>query len=574
MVVQYLRVSALVLALAGAGSAAAQQAPIPVRLLAINDLHGHLEPGTNTVPVPDPRDPTRTVALATGGVAHLATLVRRLRSEQPASVFVSSGDLIGASPLVSGLFYDEPTIEVMNEMGLEANAVGNHELDRGAQELLRMIGGGCRTDADNVRSSCAGPHGDYAGARFRFLAANVLGRSNNRPLVPPAWIKTIGDLKIGFIGAVTRATPAIVMPSGIEGLHFVAEARALNEQAAALKAQGVHAVVALVHEGGETEGGINECNNPRGPIFDIERQLDASIDVVFSAHTHRAYRCSINGRVVIQGASFGRLVSVVDLQIDASGGVLRDRTHARNLPVPNGQDSDAALQAAYPPLPPDARIAGIIAHYRQRAAPIADAPVGRIAEPFDRRASAGGDHALGRLIADAQLAATRTAGAQIAFTNPGGVRADLRGDVRGTVSYAAAYTVQPFGNTLVTLTLSGAELLALLEQQWSAARPERARILQPSRGFNYAWDSRRPAGSRVLRESLRIDDRPIDPERSYRITVNSYLAAGGDAFRILRDARERTGGPLDVDALAEYLRARSTTAPVAPDRSPRIARAG
>jgi 5'-nucleotidase len=357
-------------------------------------------------------------------------------------------------------------------------------------------------------------------------------------------------------------------------VRFIDEARALNHHAARLKAQGVHAVVALIHEGGEAEGGVNGCINPRGPVFDIVRRLQPGIDVVFSAHSHRAYRCDINGTIVMQGASFGRLVSIVDIEIDRTTGVLRGRTQARNVPVPNGRDTTPALRAAYPPLASDPEVEATVAHYRQRAAPLADRPIARIAAPFDRRPAAGGDHPLGRLIADAQLAATRGANAQIAFTNPGGVRIDLRGGPDGRVSYGDVYSVQPFGNTLVTVTLSGAELRTLLERQWSATRPERARILQPSRGLTYAWDSRRPHGERIIPESLRLDGRVIEAERDYRITVNSYLAAGGDSFRLLRTARDPVGGPLDVDALAQYLQNASVSAPLAPDRKARIRRVG
>jgi 5'-nucleotidase len=551
-------------------AAAAPSPTVPLRIIAFNDFHGHLEPGDLTIAVPDPADATRTVALPSGGAAYLATRIRTLREPGTESVVVSSGDLIGASPLISGLFYDEPTVEVMNRIGLDLNALGNHEFDRGEAELLRMQRGGCRADDGSGRLSCAGGAA-YTGARFPFVAANVERRADGAQLVARSVVREIDGVKVGFIGAVTRSTPGIVRPDGVRGLRFAAEAQAINEAAAALRAQGVRAFVAVIHEGGEAGGGINGCDAPRGAIFDIERALAPDIAVVLSAHTHRAYVCNVDGRIVIQGASFGRLVSVVDLVLDrASGTVRRDATVARNLPVPNGRGAAGdALAAAYPPLAPDAAVAATVQAAATRAAPLAARDVGRLAATFDRTPSAGGDHALGRLIADAQLSATREAGAKIAFTNPGGVRADLRPRTDGRVTFGDAFTVQPFGNALVTLTLTGAQLATLLEQQWSA-RSDRARMLQPSRGFSYAWDPARPVGERVIADSLRLDGRRIEPDRSYRVTVNDFLADGGDGFSVLRDARDRTGGPLDIDALTEYLRAAPT--PLAPDRAARIQR--
>lgn len=546
-----------------------------VRIIAFNDFHGHLEPGDNAVQVPTADEPTRTVALRSGGAAYLATRVRELRAEQPYSIVVSSGDLIGASPLISGLFYDEPTIEVMNAMDLELNAAGNHEFDQGARELLRVVRGGCRSEPAGGRASCAGPGRTYAGAQFTFLAANVLD-SKGQTLFPATLVREFGGVRVGFVGAVTRSTPGIVRPAGVADLRFTREAEAINEAARGLLAQGVHAIVAVIHEGGETDGGFNDCGNPRGAIFEIERELDARIDVVLSAHTHRAYRCRIGDRIVIQGASFGRLVSVVDLAIDPQRKrVVRDATSARNLPVPNGLSTDPRLQAAYPALAPDPAVAAIVEHYRARAAPLAEQPVGRLAERFDRTPSAGGDHALGRLIADAQLEATRENGAVIAFTNPGGIRAELRPH-RGSdaVDYGDVFEVQPFGNVLVTLTLSGAQLKTLLEQQWRSGHAERPRILQPSHGFSYAWDPARPVGARVIVDSMRLNGRAVDPAGSYRITVNDFLAGGGDGFRVLREGREAVGGPLDVEALTAHLLRASAEGPLQPDRTARIARRG
>lgn len=553
---------------------AGAQATVPVRVIAFNDFHGHLAPDDKSIAVEDPADPSRKVILRSGGAAYLATRIRQLRAEEPHSIVLSSGDLIGASPLASGLFLDEPTIEVMNSIGVEINAIGNHEFDRGLGELQRMISGGCASAPALGRVSCASSDGAFRGARFAFIAANVDYRDGRRPFQSSV-VREFDGVKVAFVGAVTRSTPGIVRAGAVTELAFRPEARAINAEAEALHAQGVKAIVAVIHEGGDADGGANGCANPRGSIFDIVRDLDPSIRVVLSAHTHRAYRCLIDGRLVIQAASFGRLVSVVDIELDRiSGEIVPGRTRARNVPVPNGLGrQQSAASAAYPPLVPDPAVAALVAHYSARAAPLADRPAGRLAAEFDRHASRGGDHALGRLVADAQLAATRAQGATIALTNPGGIRTDLRPrGTDGTVSYSDVYAAQPFGNTLVTLTLTGAQLKALLEQQWNEHDPNRPRILQPSRGFTYAWDATRPAGDRVIVDSMRLEGRAIDRAATYRVTVNDFLAGGGDGFRVLREGVDAVGGPLDVDALTDYMRTESQTAPLQPDRSSRIGR--
>lgn len=556
-----------------AAPAAWCQNPAQVRIIAINDFHGHLEPGNNVVQVPDPLDAAKSVPLRSGGAAYVATRIRQLQAEQPHNVLVSTGDLIGASPLISGLFLDEPTIEVMNAIGIDVNAVGNHEFDRGTRELLRIVDGGCRTDATGDRVSCASPTHTYPGARFPFIAANVQDREG-KPLFASTVVRSVDGVKVGFIGAVTRSTPGIVQLSGIAGLRFSGEAQAINAAAAHLRRQGVQAIVALIHEGGDTDGGFNDCVNPRGAIFEIERELDPAVDVVLSAHTHRGYRCVVNNRLVIQGASFGRLVSVIDLAIDrTSGDVLRGETRARNVTVPNGLSELERLQAPYPALTPDPGVAAIVEYYRERAAPLASRPIGRLAETFDRNPTAGGDHALGRLIADAQLAATREQGAVVAFTNPGGIRTEIRPSaVQGTVTFGDLYAAQPFGNALVTVTLTGTQLKTLLEQQWSPRSSERVRILQPSHGFSYAWDPARPVGARVIADSMRLDGRTIAADGTYRVTVNDFLVGGGDGFRVLREGRDAVGGPLDIEALMSYVRQASATQPLRPDRVARIVR--
>ncbi len=565
----------LLLAAAAFALALAVQARelVAVRLIAFNDLHGHLEPGDNSIAVPDPRNPTQRITLRSGGIAHLASAVRRLRAEQPASLLISTGDLVGASPLASALFRDEPTVEAMNELGLDLAVVGNHEFDHGVAELRRLIAGGCATEPRGAASTCAGADRAYAGARFPFIAANVEDAATGAPLLAPFVVRSVGGVRIGFVGAVTRATPGIVMPDGIRGWRFTGEAQAINRYARQLRADGVNTIVAVVHEGGETDGGIEDCDNARGPIFDILRALDPSVDVVLSGHTHRAYNCRIDGRVAIQGASFGRLLSVVDLKIDrASGSPVREETRSRNLPVSNGFGAGDATRAAFPPYPADPQIAAIVEHYRTRVAPLADRPVGRISAAFERLPAEQGDSTAGRLIADAHLAATRSNGAQIAFTNTGGIRSSLRPRAAdGTVTFGDAFTMQPFGNTLVTMSLTGAQLKALLESQWrgNGARPH---FLQPSSTLAYAWRDGAFSGGRIVEESIRIDGQPWRSDATYRVTVNSYLAAGGDRFHLFVEGTDRSGGPLDVDALAQYLSNRSKQAPLAPESKRRIVR--
>ena len=528
---------------------------VPLRLIAINDFHGNLEPANLSLALPDPDDATKTLRVAAGGAPALAGLVHALRDGAPHSLVLSAGDLFGASPLVSTLFRHDSTIQVMNAIGLELDALGNHEFDAGVAELQR-----------------AG-----TAAKFPFLAANVVDAASGRPPFAPYVIKRYGGIRVGIIGAVTKSTPGIVVPSGVAGLRFVDEAEAVNRAARELKRQGVEAIVAVFHEGGEQRGDWNDerCPGAHGPIFDIARRLAPEISVIFSGHTHQGYRCMVDGRLITQGTSYGRGISVVDVVLDPKTQAI-DARHTRsiNLPVLNERSDAAARERliAATPAPyadalraakPDAAVAQQVARYAAEVAPKAQAPVGRITARFTRGAHGDGDSAAGRLIADAQLAATREAsqgGAQIALMNPGGIRSDL--DCNGappcTVTYGQLFTMQPFGNSLVVLSLSGAQLKALLEAQQRRSDGE-PRFMQPSEGFGYAWQADAPAGERV--REMRLNGEPIAPTQRLRVTVNSFLAEGGDGFTVLREAGERIGGPQDLEAMLAYLKAHPLLAP-------------
>jgi len=523
--------------------AAAVEPPIELTIAAFNDLHGHLEAPRGEV----------------GGVAAMAARIDALRRERPHTVVVSAGDLIGASPLLSGLFRDEPTIEAMNRLGLDFAAVGNHEFDAGAAELRRLQTGGCH--ASGVRTcngAQAGTSVPFEGARFRFLAANVVDRRTGETLFPPYAVRRFDGVPVAFIGLTLRGTAGIVRAAGIAGLRFEDEARTVNRLVRRLRAEGVEAIVVLLHEGGRHSGPPDECVDFDGPIVDIVARLDDAVDLVVSGHTHQAYHCRLPnaaGRAIpVTGAgSYGRYLTRIDLRLDAASG------DVRGVEVHNG-----AVRRDGPQHP---AVAQLVRDYAALAEPFAQRVVGRIAADFTRDPDAAGQSTLGQLTADAQLAVTRDAGAVAAFMNMGGLRADLRARSSGEVTYEDLYAVHPFGNALVTLTLSGAQIKTMLEQQFGCPRERsRPRPLQVSSGFEYRWNPAAAPCARVVAESIRVQGAPLAPMQHYRITVNDFLADGGDGLRVLREGTERTGGMLDRDALASYLQQHGPVRPAPTQR--------
>ncbi|RYX91256.1 MAG: bifunctional metallophosphatase/5'-nucleotidase [Bradyrhizobiaceae bacterium] len=525
--------------------------PVDVTLLAINDFHGHLRPAPGGIAIDDPSDRTKTITVPAGGAEHMATLVKQLRAGKTNTAFVAAGDLIGASPFLSALFHDEPTIEALSMMGLEIAAVGNHEFDEGRDELLRMQHGGC-----HPVDGCKGPH-PFAGATFRYLAASTIDSKTGKPLLPPYEIRMFEGVPVAFIGLTLKGTPNLVAPPGIAGLDFRDEVETVNALVPELKMQGVEAIVVLIHEGGLPTGGINECPGISGPIVDIVKKFDKAVDVVISGHTHRAYTCAIDGRLVTSGDKYGTLVTTIDLKLDRT---TRDITSA----VANNV-------IVHTSIPADPSQTALLAAYDRVAAPIAARPAGTITATLSRLPDMRtGESPLGSVIADAHLAATSAAdrgNAVIAFTNPGGIRSDIVKRPDAGVSYGDVFAAQPFRNQLVTLTLTGAQIKAVLEQQWRD--PNRPRILQVSKGFSYTWDNAGTDGLRVIADSMKIGTTTIDPIAAYRVTINNFLAVGGDGFTVLKDGRDPVIGVYDVDALSSFLRDNS---PVAPATLNRIAR--
>jgi len=536
-----------------ASSAFAESAsPVELRILAINDFHGYLQPFSGGIGITDPADTTKKIAVAAGGSETMATLVRQLREGHANTIFVAAGDLIGASPLLSAMFHDEPTIESLSMMGLQIASVGNHEFDEGRDELLRMQNGGC-----HPLDKCRGPH-PFLGARFHYLAASTFEKATGKTLFPPYEIREFDGIAVAFIGLTLKGTNEIISPAAAAGLEFRDEADTVNALVPALRARGVEAIVVLIHEGGAPTGDYNECPGISGPIVDIVKKLDKAVDVVISGHTHRAYVCEIDGRLVTSGDKFGTLVTAIDLKLDRT---TRDVLSARadNVIVRIGAYARDPEQTA------------LIAAYEKVAGPVANRPAGTVTETLSRVPNAAGESALGDVIADAQLAATRDAdkgGAVVAFTNPGGIRTDVIRKEDGAVSFADVFASQPFRNQLVTLTLSGAQIRELLEQQW--LDPKRPRILQVSGGFSYAWDANKPYGERVIEGRITLNGAAIEPAKSYRVTVNNYLALGGDGFATLRSGTAPQFGIYDSDALFAYVQANSPLKPAAQNRIARV----
>lgn len=531
---------------------AAQAATTTVKVIAFNDFHGNLQsPGTlSSVPV--------------GGVDTLAAHVAALKAQNPNNVVVSAGDLIGASPLISALFHDEGTIETMNRLGLEFDAVGNHEFDEGRTELLRMQNGGCHpTDASSCQGATVGTPVPFEGAKFKFLAANVVDTASGKTLFPPYGIKTTGGVRIAFIGLTLKETPTIVTPSGVAGLTFQDEADTVNALVPKLRARGVEAIVVLIHQGGfqgSAPNFINDCsaalqNDTASPIRAIVRKLDNAVDLVVSGHTHTGYNCSLPNKVgrnipVTQASSFGRVLTDINLSIDTETGDVTGATVNNIL-----TDRNAVT--------PDASIASIVSGYNGLVSPLANAVIGTITGAAPNSANAAGEMPAGKLIADAQLAATSATqfgGAAIAFMNAGGVRNP--GFVATTyphdVTYGEAFTVQPFGNSLVTLTLTAQQLRDVLEEQFVGCLGQTTqRIMQVSAGFEYSYQSANACGSRIVTASL--DGTPIvsngqvlNPSQTYRVTINNFMSTGGDGFAVFTSGTDLLGGAQDLDALIAY----------------------
>jgi 5'-nucleotidase len=549
-------VAPLIASLCSLGTSALAQtppSPVDVTVLAINDFHGNLRPPPGGITIDDPADRTRKITVPAGGAEHMATLVKQLRAGKTNSVFVAAGDLIGASPFLSALFHDEPTIEALSMMGLEIASVGNHEFDEGRDELLRMQNGGC-----HPVDGCQGPHA-FAGATFHYLAASTIETKTGKSVLPPYEIKTFDGIPVAFIGLTLKGTPGLVSPPGVAGLTFKDEAETVNALVPQLKAQGIEAIVVLIHEGGFPTGDYNECPGISGPIVEIVRKFDRAVDVVVSGHTHRAYTCQIDGRLVTSGDKYGTLVTTIDLKLDRT---TRDVISAKadNIIV------NTATYAA------DPAQTALLAAYDKVAAPIANRPAGAITETLSRMPNMEtGESPLGDIVADAHLAATSAdnrGGAVIAFTNPGGIRADIVRKPDGTVTYGEIFAAQPFRNQLVTLILTGAQIKAVLEQQWTT--PSWPRILQVSKGFSYTWDNAAGADHRIPADRMLLDGKPIDPATSYRVTVNGFLAVGGDGFTVLKDGRDPLVGVYDVDALSAYISANSPVAPVPLGRISRV----
>ena len=531
--------------------------PVEVQILAINDFHGNLEPPKSSIEA-TAVDGTK-VRVPAGGAAYLASAAKALRAGKPYTVTVSAGDIIGAAPLVSALFLDEPTIAAMNLVGVEYNAVGNHEFDKGSAELLRMQKGGC--EKLTSRTPCAIE--PFKGAGFKFLAANVL-TAGGGTLFPGTAIKDLGPVQIGFIGMTLKETATLVSPAGVAGLTFADEAATANAAVPALKAAGADVIVLLIHQGGRTTGGYNDKSCPEldGDIMPILPKLDPAIDVVISGHTHNAYICEVprTGRpplLLTSAGRYGTLISDVRLTVDPVRGVLAHR--ADNVIVQGepyvGPAGEVPLQPAFAAYAKEAATAALVDRYAAAAKPVASRVVGKLSAPLTRQQSPSREINAGDFIADAQLAATRHLGAHIAFTNSGGVRADLVPAADGSVTYGQLFAMQPFGNGIVVKTLTGAQLKALLEQQFdsgtnTAAHPN---MLLPSKEFAFAYDLSRPAGSRIVEATLA--GKPIDPAASYRVTVVNFLSSGGDNFTVLADGTEAVDAGLDVDATEAYLKA-------------------
>lgn len=549
-------------------TAVRDSAPVEVQILAINDFHGALEPPRLAVVAGG--EPGSEQRIPAGGAAHLATAMARLRAGNANTISVAAGDLTSASPFVSSQFLDEPSIVALNMIGLDLNAVGNHEFDRGTSELLRLQNGGC---VQHTALPACRVDKEFPGARFRYLSANVNAKSGGT-LFPATALRSFGSgaskVQVGFIGLTLRETATLVAPDAVTDVTFADEAETINALVPRLRAEGADAVVVMIHQGVYTKVGYNDksCGGVSGDLLPVLARLDPGIDVVVSGHTHAAYVCDY-GKIdaarpylVTSAGSRGMLVTNITLAIDpASRRVMRksaDNVIVASDPY-DGPAGIVPVDAAFPVYPPDGAVKALVDRYVAAAKPIADRIAGRLGAPLQRARNTSGESQLGSLVADAQLAATN---AEIAFMNAYGLRADLVPRTDGGVTFGQLYAVQPFGNVLQVKGLTGVQLRALLEQQFNSGSNtvDRPNMLHASRGFVYSYDLRRPAGERII--AMTLDGKPIEDGRVYRVGISNFLATGGDNFSVFEKGTDLTGGGTDdVASLEAYLKQGGNIAP-------------
>jgi 5'-nucleotidase len=477
-----------------------------IQLLAINDLHGQL-------------NVTRRVGgRPAGRVDYLAAYLKQREADNKNTLLLQTGDMIGASPPVSALLQDEPTIDILNKLDFDIGTVGNHEFDEGINELQRLINGGTHKQT-----------GDFAGADFPWVVANVVDEKTGNPVLPPYEVLKVNGMPIAFIGVVYSETPSIVVPSGVAGLKFTDEVEAINRYIPEIKEQGIRSIVVLAHNPGSS--GTNG-ENPSGELVELAKGIDDEVDIIYGAHNHAYMNAVVDHKLLVQSYSYGTAFSDVDIEIDPQ---TKDIVSKRAEIVTTFQEG----------IDPDPEIAEMLTNYEATVEPIVNEVIGTTSADLTALRNDNGESAMGNLVADAQRHAMKT---DIALMNPGGIRADLD---KGDITWGEVYTVQPFNNDLVKMTMTGQQIRDVLNQQWGT----NTTMLQIS-GFTYTWDGRQPAGQRVI--SIQMPDgSEMDPEETYTVTANSFLAGGGDGFTVFTKAQNKEVGPVDLDALVEYIRAQS-----------------
>jgi 5'-nucleotidase len=428
---------------------------------------------------------------------------------------VSAGDNIGASPLISAYFHDEPTIKALSMMGFDFSAVCNHELDKGLDELMRIQYSGCHPDG------CLG-NSSFEGAHFQYLAANIINNTTKKLVFPAYAVTYVQGVPIGFIGIALESTPMTVSKFAVKELKFLNETVIINKYVKELKDKGVKSIVVLIHNGGYSQdrASLNNTQLDRNDnyskhILDVVNNTDRSVAVFITGHTHRAYNVLLDGRNVTQAYAYGNVLTDIDM-------VISNETHdviekkARNIIVPRD-------------VPKDSRVAGLVMRYKSLVAPIADRMIGSIKGNFTAEPNKAGESTLGDLIADAQLHYTHSpsyGGADVAFMNPEGIRSDLNlsgSERQSNVTYGQVFSVQPFGNKLVTMTLNGTQIKDLLENQLHPS-DNTSSTLQISKGFGYTWNKLAPVGEKVNVSGIKINGTSIDPNNPYRVTMDSFMA--------------------------------------------------